>query len=140
MDQQTPSAEEKRTVQRVGDIYAHAAQTATDYLQACLEAPARSIDDWQAYQRTWIDWIGRTTELTARATRDFAGCQDLRQFMDTQRQYAQESRRHFLEASTHMLDISTRAAETAGNRVDEELSAGENRAVEATKRKRAPAD
>ncbi len=91
MDQQTSSTADKRAVQSVGDIYAQAAQTATDYIQAFLEVPARSIDDWQAYHRTWIDWLGRTTELTARATRDFAGCHDLQQFVDMQRQYAQES-------------------------------------------------
>ncbi len=38
-----------------------------------------------------------------------------------------------------MLDISTRMAETAGNRMDEELSTTENRVAEETKRRRAPA-
>jgi hypothetical protein len=130
------SADEQRALQSVGDMYAQAAQTATGYLQAFLAAPARSLDDWQAYQRTWIDWLGRTTELTARATRDLAGCHDLQQLAEMQRQYAQESRRHFLEASNQMLDISTRIAESAGSRIEEEASAVGERGAEETRRRR----
>lgn len=126
-----------RAVPAVGDIYAQAAQTAADYLQAFIEVPARSMDDWHEYHRTWVDWFGRTTDLTVRATRDLVGCRDLQHFVEMQRQYMQEGRRHFLAASTHLLDISTRVAETAGSRMDEELREPGNRAATAAKRRRA---
>lgn len=141
MDMQTHAEQETERVGRaasaVSDMYAHAAQTAAEYVQAVVELPARSMGDWQDYQRTWIDWVGRATEFTARATRDFAGCRDLRHFLEMQRHYMQEGRRHLLEAGTHLLDVSTRVGDATGNRIGEAMREAESTAVTGAKRRRA---
>jgi len=127
MDIAAPHAKDAETqaargLHNLGEFYAQAAQNAAEYVQAFLDLPVRSIDEWQECQRTFIDWIGRTTELTARAARDLAYCRDLHQFTDVHRQFAQESRRHFVEASTHILDLSSRIADKVAAPIEDQAA------------------
>jgi hypothetical protein len=75
-------------------------------LPADLQAFSRLPSAFSEAGEAWMDWIGKTAETGARASRELANCATPYQFVSVQANFFGEAMRAWIEVSARMIEIS----------------------------------